>query len=189
MRIFRLSAAGAALGLALATIPSVAQAQRTGLEDMIGARAGQAESELQRRGYRNVGGEKGDDRSYAYWWNDEHHQCVSIATMNGRYQSVTLTSAPDCRQEAGRDQRGSYRSDRRNHTGGGSVAPDDLSRVCRSEASGAFDRRPSEVTANAPIMQRNGYLVQGWYDRRDSSKGTKFFNCRFDLDGRFLGVN
>lgn len=189
MRIFRLPTVGAALGLALAIIPTVAQAQRTGLEDMVGARAGQAEGELQRRGYRNVGGEKGDDRSYAYWWNDDRRQCVSIATMNGRYSSVTPTTAPDCRQGAGRDERRSYRSDRRDRPSGGYVAPDDLSRVCRNEASGAFDRRPSEVTANAPIKQRNGYLVQGWYDRRDSSKGTKFFNCRFDLDGGFLGVN
>jgi hypothetical protein len=155
---------------------------------MVGARAGQAESELQRRGYRNVGGEKGDDRSYAYWWNADRRQCVTIATSNGRYNSVTPTSAPDCRQSEGRDDRRSYRSDSRDRSRG-YVAPDELSRVCRNEASGAFDRRQSEVTANAPIKQRDGYIVQGWYDRRDSSKGTKFFNCRFDWDGRFLGVN
>lgn len=189
MRHFSRPTLGAALALALTIIPTVAQAQRTGLEDMVGARAGQAEGELQRRGYRNVGGEKGDDRSYTYWWNDERHQCVSIATMNGRYSSVTPTTAPDCRQGPGRDQRRPYRPDRRDRPGNGFVAPADLSFACRDEASRAFDRRPSEVTANAPIRQRNGYIVQGWYDRRNASKGTKFFNCRFDEDGRFLGVN
>lgn len=45
-------------------LPSGASAQSTGFEDMVGARAGQAESELQRRGYVNTGGSKGDDRSY-----------------------------------------------------------------------------------------------------------------------------
>jgi hypothetical protein len=90
--------AAAALGAALFAVP--AHAQSTGLEDMVGARAGQAEAELQRRGYRNVRGENGDDRSYGYWWNADRRQCVTIATMEGRYSSVTATTAPDCRQSA-----------------------------------------------------------------------------------------
>ena len=90
------------LGLSLsATLPSAAFAQSTGLEDMVGARAGQAESELQRRGYRNIpGGKKTDDRSYTFWWNPDRRQCVTIATMNGRYDSITPSPAPDCRQPA-----------------------------------------------------------------------------------------
>lgn len=80
--------------------PPANAAQSTGLEDMVGARAGQAEGELQRRGYRNVRGEQGDDRSYAYWWNDSRRQCVTIATMNGRFNSITRTTPPDCRQAA-----------------------------------------------------------------------------------------
>ncbi len=79
---------------------AAAIAQTSGLEDMVGARAGQAEGEIQRRGYVNVRGEKGDDRSYTYWWNAARRQCVTIATMNGRYDSITPTPAPDCRQAA-----------------------------------------------------------------------------------------
>lgn len=78
------------------TFPAVLHAQSTGLEDMVGARAGQAETELDRRGYSNVGGQQGDDRTYTYWWNPDRRQCVSIATMNGRYNSVQPTTAPDC---------------------------------------------------------------------------------------------
>lgn len=81
-------------------IPAVANAQSTGLEDMVGARAGQAEAELQRRGYVNTGGQKGDDRSYTNWWNASRRQCVTIATMEGRYSSIQPTLAPDCRQSA-----------------------------------------------------------------------------------------
>ncbi|HEX7854796.1 MAG TPA: hypothetical protein VF503_13990 [Sphingobium sp.] len=189
MRFFTHLTLISAIASVLTIAPSIAQSQSTGLEDMVGARAGQAEGELQRRGYRNVGGAKGDDRSYTYWWNDNRRQCVSIATMNGRYSSVTPTTAPDCGQHVNRDERRPSRFDRHERSGSAYVAPDDLSRVCRNEAAAAFDRRPSEVTANAPIKQRNGYLVQGWYDRRDHNKGTKFFNCRFDEDGRFLGVS
>ncbi|RST32107.1 hypothetical protein HMF7854_03930 [Sphingomonas ginkgonis] len=87
----------AAGGIAL---PQHALAQSTGLEDMVGARAGQAELELQRRGYRNTGGEQGDDRSYTFWWNADRRQCVTIATMDGRYASITASPPPDCRQSA-----------------------------------------------------------------------------------------
>lgn len=87
------------LTFAATTAPS-AIAQSTGLDDLVGARAGQAESELQRRGYRNVGGQAGDDRSYSNWWNADRRQCVSIATMDGRFSSITPTTAPDCRQPA-----------------------------------------------------------------------------------------
>jgi hypothetical protein len=86
--------------IAVATAPQPALAQSTGLEDLVGARAGQAEGELERRGYRNVGGAKGDDRSYTNWWNADRRQCVTIATMDGRYASITQTTAPDCRQPA-----------------------------------------------------------------------------------------
>jgi hypothetical protein len=82
------------------SIPTIAAAQSTGLEDMVGARAGQAEGAIQARGYRFIRGEKGDDRSYTYWWNADRRQCVTIATMNGRYDSITPTTPPDCRQPA-----------------------------------------------------------------------------------------
>jgi len=85
------------LGTAL---PAAARAQSTGLEDMVGARAGQGEMELQRRGYVNIRGEQGDDRAYTYWWNADRRQCVSIATMEGRYNSVQPTTPPDCRKPA-----------------------------------------------------------------------------------------
>lgn len=84
------------LTLLVATTPALGQS--TGLEDMVGARAGQAEGELQRRGYVNTGGSAGDDRSYTNWWNANRRQCVTIATMDGRYASITATTAPDCRQ-------------------------------------------------------------------------------------------
>ena len=62
MPIMKSSTALTALLLAATSIPTIANAQSTGLEDMVGARAGQAEAELQRRGYVNTGGQQGDDR-------------------------------------------------------------------------------------------------------------------------------
>ena len=195
MRVSAAMISGALVLLGAGAPPAVALAQSTGLGDMVGARAGQAEGELERRGYRNVGGQKGDDRSYTNWWNAERRQCVTIAVMDGRFSSITPTTAPDCRQSPSADRRPSrdqrydrdarrdrWRDDRRyDRTDAG-----DPSRQCKIEAAAAFDRRPSEITTAGPIRQRNGTLVQGWYDR---SKGTRFFTCRFDEEGRFLNVN
>ena len=81
-------------------VPSLAAAQSTGLEDMVGARAGQAEAQVQRRGYASIRAEQGDDRAYSYWWNADRRQCVVIATMQGRYASIQPTTPPDCRKPA-----------------------------------------------------------------------------------------
>lgn len=162
----------------------VPQRQATGLDDLVGARAGQAEGELTRRGYRNVRGEKGDDRSYTYWWNERRRECVTIATMEGRYDSITPTPAPDCRQDAtGRRPAGRVAPAPANR----GIATSDLSRYCRGEAAAAFDLRPSEVTTvGAMPLRGGGHTVRGWFDR---GKRTTFFTCRFDAAGRFQGVN
>jgi hypothetical protein len=170
----------------VAAAPYPAQDTPGDLRDMVGARAGQAEGELQRRGYRSVGGEKGDDRSYAYWWNAERQRCVTVATMEGRYHSITTSPAPDCqRRVSGRERDRDYGrgGDRR---GSGVAAPHELSQFCRGEAAARWDRRPSELTVNAPIQQRSGAITQGWF--QDGNR-TKFFTCRFDEDGRFVSVN
>ena len=92
-----------AAALLLSGLPAVAPTaapQSTGLDDLVGARGGQAEGEIRRRGYVDVRVEKGDDRSYVYWWNADRRQCVTIATMDGRYASIQPTTPPDCRQPA-----------------------------------------------------------------------------------------
>lgn len=90
------SSLATAIMLTTLALGKPALAQTTGLEDMVGARAGQAENELGRRGYVNTGASQSDDRSYTNWWSADRRQCVTIATMNGRYVSVQPTTAPDC---------------------------------------------------------------------------------------------
>ena len=98
----RLVAAASAIAALLVVVPppATAQDERTGLEDLLGARAGQAEGEIVRRGFRDTGGSKGDDRSYVNWWNGATRRCVVMGTANGRYVSVQATTAPDCGQSA-----------------------------------------------------------------------------------------
>lgn len=68
------------------------------VRDLIGARGAGGESELASRDYVNVRTETGDDRKWTYWWNASRGVCLSVATVNGRYDSIVSTPAPDCRQ-------------------------------------------------------------------------------------------
>ena len=93
------------LGAVAASAPFFAtplQAQDTprDLRDMVGARAGQAEGELGRRGYVWVDVKTGDDRKWSTWWNAGTRTCVTIATMDGRYDSIVTSPAPDCRKSS-----------------------------------------------------------------------------------------
>ena len=56
------------------------------LQDLVGARGAGGESELQRRGYNYVAGDK--------WSNGWH--CVTVHTVNGHYKSIVDTPMDDC---------------------------------------------------------------------------------------------
>lgn len=91
------------MSLALLTplaLPGVASAQTapSDVSDLVGARGSSGETALASRGYVNVGAESGDDRTWTYWWNERRGVCLSVATMNGRYDSIMATPAPDCRR-------------------------------------------------------------------------------------------
>lgn len=68
--------------------------------DLIGARAAGGETQLRTRGYVNAGGETGDDRTWTFWWNARTQTCITVSTVNGRYEAITTSPSPDCRQSA-----------------------------------------------------------------------------------------
>ncbi|MEH2361592.1 hypothetical protein [Nostoc sp.] len=66
------------------------------LRDLVGARAGQAENTVKKRGYRWV---KSDGSSYGYWLEGKTNYCVTIRTEQGRYQSIVYTGGSgDCQK-------------------------------------------------------------------------------------------
>jgi len=104
--------------LAILTIMTgMARAQTPGdISDLVGARAAGAETAIQSRGYVFVKTQTGDDRKYSVWWNPRSRQCVTVATMDGRYASITSSPAPDCNQTTARD-RDTWRNDDRSDGG------------------------------------------------------------------------
>lgn len=78
----------ASVGSAFAQTPST-------LRDLVGARAGQAEGELQSRGYEATDRSEvvGDGRM-TYWRRGD--DCVSIMTREGRYASINQAGRSEC---------------------------------------------------------------------------------------------
>lgn len=83
-------------------LSSVAASAQTpeNIRDLVGARAAGAETQMQARGYSNVGGETGDDRVWTYWWNPATRTCVTVSTVQGRYDAITTSPAPDCQRHS-----------------------------------------------------------------------------------------
>lgn len=68
---------------------SVQTAYPPALLDMVGARAGQAEGEVQRRGYTYRRNERISDTAVASFWIEGNSgQCVEIVTSDGRFQDI-----------------------------------------------------------------------------------------------------
>lgn len=65
-------------------------------EDLVGARASSGEMELRNRGFRNVKTVKQDETSYSNWWKSSSQTCLTVATINGKYDSITKGPAADC---------------------------------------------------------------------------------------------
>ncbi len=78
---------------------ALAQAPRD-LRDLVGARASSGESALESRGYAHVNTNTGADRKWSNWWNASSRQCVTVATVDGRYDSIVPTLPADCGQSA-----------------------------------------------------------------------------------------
>lgn len=69
------------------------------VQNLVGSRASGGESDLRSRGYVHIQTQKGVDRSYSMWWNPKTEVCITVATMDGRYNSITTSPAMDCNQE------------------------------------------------------------------------------------------
>jgi hypothetical protein len=66
------------------------------LADLVGAKAGQAEGELERRGYAYAKGSTSGNAKYSSWYNRSTGRCVMIRTEEGRYQSIVEAPPADC---------------------------------------------------------------------------------------------
>lgn len=96
-----ISAAISVAMVASSSVPALA-ANAKDLNDLVGARAGQAEGDLESRGYTYITGNEGSfNTKHSYWWNANGKNCVHIETRDGRYASIRDASKGDCNQKDG----------------------------------------------------------------------------------------
>lgn len=86
-------------------------------EDLVGARASSGESELKNRGFRFVKTVKQDMTSYSNWWKASSKTCLTVATVDGRYDSITKGPAADCTSGGGSSSGSSSQVDLRDLVG------------------------------------------------------------------------
>ena len=89
-----------------------AQDQVPSLQDLIGARGGDGEYQLQQRGYNFIKTEKSGDSAYSYWQESENGQCVVVRTTEGRYASIVYAPQSDCQGGGGQAGHSAERYDR-----------------------------------------------------------------------------
>jgi opacity protein-like surface antigen len=92
---------------------AAAQEPVPGLQDLIGARGGDGEYQMERRGYTFVRTEKSGDSAFSYWHENENGQCVTVRTTDGRYASIVFAPEFDCKGggQPAHDQSGYDRKD------------------------------------------------------------------------------
>lgn len=101
MTLKRRVAAGTALGALLLAQSATLQAKTpSDVSDLVGARASSGESLLRNRGYEYARGQTGSTTKWGYWWNKSTSRCISVATVDGRYQSIDKVAERDCGKSA-----------------------------------------------------------------------------------------
>ncbi|MBB3989820.1 hypothetical protein [Croceicoccus naphthovorans] len=85
-----------AAAIGLAATPAIAK-KAASLQDLNGARAAGAESELQSRGWKYVDGHKGGyGAAYSNWWHHDSRNCVQVEVMDGHVMTINDVTAQDC---------------------------------------------------------------------------------------------
>ena len=151
---------GLSTALALASVAPAAAQTPGRLSDLVGARAGQAEGELGRRGYQVTDRSEvvGDGR-LTYWRRGD--ECVAIMTRDGRYQSIN---------QAGRSECGSEGS---NHDHTAAVVAG-VAIVGLAAAIAAHNRRHNDADRDHDSEYQRGYqagLYGSPYDDRHETEG------------------
>ncbi|WP_232493495.1 hypothetical protein [Novosphingobium kaempferiae] len=146
------------------------------LRDLVGARGSSGETQLKARGYRFVRLQEGDDRKWSYYWNPANHQCVTVATYDGRYDAITSSPAPDCgeAERAGDAHHGSDDRGRHPDIGFGRPAPTRESPSFAAAGTGYVEVQGQQVELGLVCFgdgQRSGVVnSNGWTWDRDKDR-------------------
>jgi hypothetical protein len=67
-----------------------------GFSSMIGMRASNLDGEMQSRGFAHKGGHQSNGASHTTWWNRSSRECLTVATRDGRVDTVQSIAEGNC---------------------------------------------------------------------------------------------
>lgn len=66
------------------------------VDDLVGARASSADSELRSRGFADTGGYKQGAKSFVTWYNARTRQCLQVVTKDGHIKNIEGINEGNC---------------------------------------------------------------------------------------------
>ena len=145
-------------GIALLCLSSAvaisAQDTPSDLRDLVGARAAGGETQLQNRGYEFVKTTEGTDRKWSNWWNNNRRQCITVATVNGRYDSIVTSPSFDCNRSDSGDT---------GNSGGNDQAPSDVRDLIGARASSGETQLRNRGYQFVKTQKGAGRIYSNWW--------------------------
>jgi hypothetical protein len=153
-----------AAALALLASPALADTPDD-IVDLLGARAPGAETQMQARGYADVGGNN-------TWWNAKTGVCVKVHVSQGRYRTIDMVAPADCGMKALEE------SD--------AVSPRDPSRAAMDACMNAADALQEEAIGSSVVKhaRRSG---ENWVLSMDT--GGHASHCTVTQSGDVIGMD
>ncbi len=85
----------------MSAVSLIAQGTPSDVRDLVGLRAAAGETQLRNRGYGFVRTQEGNDRKWTTWWNSRTNTCITVTTLDGRYNSIVDSPPADCNRNGG----------------------------------------------------------------------------------------
>lgn len=150
--------------LLLAATPAMAEPPDD-IVDLLGARAPGAESQMQARGYADVGGNN-------TWWNAATGVCVKVHISQGRYQTIDMLSPGGCGMKAAEQSEG--------------ASPHEPSRAAMDACMDSADEYQEEEIGTSVVKgaRRSG---ENWVLTMDTAGHIS--HCTVTQSGQIIGMD
>ena len=150
------------------------------LQNLVGARAGSGEAELERHGFTYIGGHEGQNYVHSYWWHAGDRNCVEVKTADGRYDAIVNAPNRDCNQRGGDKAHREQQLEQR----GAAAAPVRIQAFGEVERHDHADQATSDALQQAAAQQRDIAVRQRPAHRaRRHRAASRTRTCRIRFDG------
>lgn len=136
--------------LSIFTVAVAAQDTPRDVQDLVGARAAGGETTLISRGYKFIKTTEGEDRKWSNWWKASTKTCITVATVNGRYDTIVNSTPEDCKTGSSNDS-------------GANAGNDDFSDLVGARAAGGETELKNRGYKFIKTVKQDGRAYSNWW--------------------------